>query len=38
MLNPMRADEIDELVRQGVESYNARDVEASLSSWDSDCA
>jgi ketosteroid isomerase-like protein len=37
ILNAMRADEIDELVRQGVESYNARDAEASLSSWDPEC-
>jgi ketosteroid isomerase-like protein len=33
----MRADEIDELVRQGVESYNARDAEASLAFFDPDC-
>jgi ketosteroid isomerase-like protein len=33
----MRADEIEELVRRGVESYNARDGEASLLSWDPAC-
>ncbi len=33
----MRPDEIDELVRKGVESYNARDAEASLASWDPEC-
>jgi ketosteroid isomerase-like protein len=33
----VRADEIDELVRQGVEIYNARDAEASLAFFDPDC-
>jgi ketosteroid isomerase-like protein len=33
----VRPDEIDELVRKGVESYNARDSEASLASWDPEC-
>ena len=33
----MRPDEINELVRQGVDSYNARDAEASLASWDPEC-
>jgi ketosteroid isomerase-like protein len=33
----MRVDEINELVRRGAESYNARDAEAGLASWDPDC-
>jgi ketosteroid isomerase-like protein len=33
----MRSDEIDELVRLGLESYNARDPETSLPIWDPDC-
>jgi hypothetical protein len=32
----MKAAEIAELVRQGVQSYNARDAEASLAIWDPD--
>jgi ketosteroid isomerase-like protein len=33
----MRGDEINELVRQAVESYNGRDAGAALPYWDDDC-
>jgi hypothetical protein len=31
---PMEVEELDQLVRQGVDSYNRRDVEVMLQYWD----